>query len=137
MAKTTKKETAKVVEAPKAEVKAEVKAAAPVAEKKVAEKKAPVAKKAPAAKKEAPAKKAAPAAKKPAAKKAPAKKVAPATIKTVEIQLGEQSISYDAIIKKVVKAAKGAKVVDAYVKVDENKIYYVADKNETQSIDLF
>ncbi|MCQ2529180.1 MAG: DUF6465 family protein [Saccharofermentans sp.] len=131
MAKTTKKETAKVVEAPKAEVKAEVKAAAPVAEKKVAEKKAPVAKK------EAPAKKAAPAAKKPAAKKAPAKKVAPATIKTVEIQLGEQSISYDAIIKKVVKAAKGAKVVDAYVKVDENKIYYVADKNETQSIDLF
>ena len=131
MAKTTKKETAKVVEAPKAEVKAEVKAAAPVAEKKVAEKKAPVAKK------EAPAKKAAPAAKKPAAKKAPAKKVAPATVKTVEIQLGEQSISYDAIIKKVVKAAKGAKVVDAYVKVDENKIYYVADKNETQSIELF
>lgn len=125
MAKTTKKETAKVVEAPKAEVKAEVKAAAPVAEKKVAEKKAPAAKKA------------APAAKKPAAKKAPAKKVAPATIKTVEIQLGEQSISYDAIVKKVVKAAKGAKVVDAYVKVDENKIYYVADKNETQSIELF
>ena len=119
MAKTTKKETAKVVEAPKAEVKAEVKAVA-------AEKKAPEAKK------EAPAKKA------PAAKKAaPAKKVAPATVKTVEIQLGEQSVSYDAIIKKVVKAAKGAKVVDVYVKVDENKIYFVADKNETQSIDLF
>lgn len=126
------------------EKKAEVKVAekAPVAAKKVEKK--PVAKKAaaekkPAEKKAAPAKKAA-TAKKPAAKKAAkkpaAKKVAIAP-KTFVIQAAGNEIAYAEIVKKVNKAVEaGAKKLEIYVKPEENKAYFVSDKN-SGAVDLF
>jgi len=119
----------------------------------MAEKKKPAtAAKKPAAKKSTTAKKST-AAKKPAAKKAAAKKAAPAAKKPVkkivkkivfpknfEIQLNGEAVSYDSIIKKINKSVKeNIKTLDVYINVNEQKIYYVVnkDKDNTQSIDLF
>ncbi len=107
-------------------------------EKKAAAEKKPVEKKA-AAEKKAPAKKAAPA-KKPAAKKAAkkpvAKKVAIAP-KTFVIQAAGNEIAYADIVKKVNKAVEaGAKKLEIYVKPEENKAYFVSDKN-SGAVDLF
>ena len=120
---TKKAEETKTVKAP-AEKAAEktakpaVKAAVKAAVKKVAEKK-------PAAKK---------AAAKPAAK-APAKKPAakPAAKKAVEVIIQSPmggNITPEAILAKVGKADK------IYIRVDENKAYWVRGK-ETGSVDLW
>ena len=99
---------------------AEVKATEKAAEKKVAEKKAPAAKKAAASKKTAAKKAAAP--KKTAAKKA-------AENVFVEYR-GKQITSADLIAKaKKFSGVKSPKVVNVYVKAEENKVYYVVDDN--------
>ena len=93
---------------------------------------------APAAEKKAPAKKA--AAKKPAAEKKTAAKKAPAEKKTaakkstatVYVQyLGAELTTDDIIAKALADAGvKSAKVVNVYVKPEENKVYYVIDGKE-------
>ncbi|MCQ2516361.1 MAG: DUF6465 family protein [Saccharofermentans sp.] len=134
---TTVEKKAEVKVAEKAPVAAKKVEKKPVAKKAAAEKK-PVEKKVaaekkPVEKKAAPAKKV--AAKKPAAKKA-AKKVAIAP-KTFVIQAGENEITYAEIVKKVNKAVEaGAKKLDIYVKPEDNKAYFVSDKN-TGAVDLF
>ena len=104
------------------------KASAEPAAKKAAEAEAPVAKK-PAAKKAAEAE--APVAKKPAAKKPAAKK--PAAKKAVEVivqsPLGGE-ISFAEILAKVGEADK------VYVRVDQNKAYWVRGE-ETGDVDLW
>ena len=86
-----------------------------------------------AAKKAAPAKKpVVKAAAKPAAKKAAAKKAAPAK-KAVEVIIQSPmggNITPEAILAKVGKADK------IYIRVDENKAYWVRGK-ETGSVDLW
>lgn len=140
---TTVEKKAEVKVAEKAPVAAKKVEKKPVAKKAAAEKK-PVEKKAvaekkPAEKKAAPAKKAA-TAKKPAAKKAAkkpaAKKVAIAP-KTFVIQAAGNEIAYADIVKKVNKAVEaGAKKLEIYVKPEENKAYFVSDKN-SGAVDLF
>ena len=120
---TKKAEETKTVKAP-AEKAAEktAKPAVKAAVKKVAEKK-------PAAKKAA-AKPAAKAAAKPAAKKAAAK---PAAKKAVEVIIQSPmggNITPEEILAKVGKADK------IYIRVDENKAYWVRGK-ETGSVDLW
>ena len=104
------------------------KASAEPAAKKAAEAEAPVAKK-PAAKKAAEVE--APVAKKPAAKKPAAKK--PAAKKAVEVivqsPLGGE-ISFAEILAKVGEADK------VYVRVDQNKAYWVRGE-ETGDVDLW
>ena len=104
------------------------KASAETAVKKAAEAEAPVAKK-PAAKKAAEVE--APVAKKPAAKKPAAKK--PAAKKAVEVivqsPLGGE-ISFAEILAKVGEADK------VYVRVDQNKAYWVRGE-ETGDVDLW
>ena len=104
------------------------KASAEPAAKKPAEAEAPVAKK-PAAKKAAEVE--APVAKKPAAKKPAAKK--PAAKKAVEVivqsPLGGE-ISFAEILAKVGEADK------VYVRVDQNKAYWVRGE-ETGDVDLW
>ena len=103
-------------------------ASAEPAAKKAAEAEAPVAKK-PAAKKAAEVE--APVAKKPAAKKPAAKK--PAAKKAVEVivqsPLGGE-ISFAEILAKVGEADK------VYVRVDQNKAYWVRGE-ETGDVDLW
>ena len=124
---TKKAEETKTVKAPAEKAAAKtakpaVKAAVKAAVKKVAEKK-------PAAKKAA-AKPAAKAAAKPAAKKAAAK---PAAKKAVEVIIQSPmggNITPEEILAKVGKADK------IYIRVDENKAYWVRGK-ETGSVDLW
>ena len=102
-------ETKKLVEA-----KAEDKAAAPAAETKTAAKK-------PAAKKAA-------APKKAAEKKTTAKAAASENV-YVEY-LGAQITSQDLIKKaKAASGVKSPKVVNVYVKPEDNMVYYVVDNN--------
>ena len=102
-------ETKKLVEA-----KAEDKAAAPAAEKKTSAKK-------PAAKKAA-------APKKAAEKKTTAKAAASENV-YVEY-LGAQITSQDLIKKaKSASGVKSPKVVNVYVKPEDNMVYYVVDNN--------
>ena len=116
---TKKAEEVKTVKAPAKKAAAKTakpaaKAAAKPAVKKAAEKK-PVAKA---------------AEKKPAAKKAAAK---PAAKKTVEVIIQSPmggNITPEAILAKVGKADK------IYIRVDENKAYWVRGK-ETGSVDLW
>ena len=92
---------------------------------------------APAAEKKAPAKKA--AAKKPAAEKKTAAKKAPAEKKTaakkasenVYVQYqGAEITSADLIAKaKDASGVKSPKIVNVYVKPEENMVYYVVDNN--------
>ena len=125
---TKKAEETKTVKAP-AEKAAEktakpaVKAAVKAAVKKVAEKK-PAAKKAaakPAAKK---------AAAKPAAKKAAAKPTAKKAVEVIIQSPMGGNITPEEILAKVGKADK------IYIRVDENKAYWVRGK-ETGSVDLW
>ena len=81
------------------------------------------------------------AVKNPAAKK-PVKKVVKKIVfpKNFEIQLNGDAVSYDAIVKKINKSVKeNIKTLDVYINVNEQKIYYVVnkDKDNTKSIDLF
>ena len=94
-------------------------------EENAAAKKAAPAKKEAPAKKAAPAKAEAPAAKKPATKKA-AKK---ATEVIIQSPYGGE-ISYAEILAKVGEAEK------VYVRVDQNKAYWVRGE-ETGSVDLW
>lgn len=140
---TTVNKKADVKVAPKAPVAAKTEEKKPVVTKvaAVAEKKTEEKKVAPVAEKKAPAKKAAakkaPAAKKPAAeKKAPAKKAA-LEAKSIVLQVNGNEIAYADIVKKASAAVEaGAKKLDIYVKPEDNKIYFVSDKNEG-SVDLF
>ena len=130
----TKKTETKKTETKKAEVTKTVKAAvkgvaegAAAAAKKVAAK--PTAKKAapkPAAKKTAAKPAAKKAAAKPAAKKAAAKK---AVEMIIQSPMGG-NITPEEILAKVGKADK------VYIRVDENKAYWVSGK-ETGSVDLW
>lgn len=141
MAEEKKVATAKVIIPVKAEVKEEVKAAAPAA-KAEAPKKAAPAKKAPA--KKAPVKKAA-APKKVAAKKAPAKKAAaPAKVAvkaSVNFEFSGKSYTPDdlvSIAKDVWKydlqgKAADFKSVELYVKPEESTAYYVINGDVTGS----
>lgn len=127
----------KKVEAPAAEVKAEVKAEKPVAVKKEAVKKEPVKKE---AVKKAPAKKA--PAKKAPAKKAPAKKVELKTELTV--QYAGKSYSQEELVKiakDVWKYDLKQKVselteIELYVKPEEHATYYVMNKKFTGSFTI-
>lgn len=112
--------TATVKKAPAAKAAAEKKPAAKAAAvKAAAEKKAPAAK--------AAAEKKAPAVKAAAAKKAPAAKKATEVI--IQSPMGG-NITPEAILAKVGKADK------IYVRVDENKAYWVRGL-ETGSVDLW
>lgn len=113
----------------------EKKTVAPAATEVKAEAKKPAAKvaaKKPAAKKAA----AKTTAKKPAAKKAAAKIVEPK--KFVIQNSADESVTYDAIVKKVNKACKDTiKTLDIYVKSEEGKAYYVVNGVVTGSVDLY
>ena len=117
----------------------EKKTVAPAATEVKAEAKKPAAKaaaktttKKPAAKKTA----AKTTAKKPAAKKAAAKIVEPK--KFVIQNSADESVTYDAIVKKVNKAYKDTiKTLDIYVKSEEGKAYYVVNGVVTGSVDLY
>ena len=109
----------------------------PAAKKPAEKKAAPATKKAPA-KKTAAAKK--PAAKKPAAKKPAAKKAAKKIVlpKKFELQLAGNDVSYDSIVKKVNKAVKeNIKSLEIYINIDEQKVYYVVNKDITGDVSLF
>ena len=110
-----KTEAKKAVETVAAEVKAAAKKAEAAVEKKAAAK--------PAAKKPAAAK---PATKKPAAKKPAAKKAAEVIIQSA---LGGE-ITPEEILAKVGNAEK------VYVRVDQNKAYWVSGE-ETGSVELW
>lgn len=118
------------VEAPKAEVKAEVKVEAPKAEVKEEAPKAEV--------KKAPAKKAA------APKKAPAKKEAAKSETTITVQFMGKEVALDKVEENV-KAqfvAEGNKVssiktLNIYVKPEESAAYYVINGDVTGRVDLF
>lgn len=107
--------------AKKTEAAVEVKAAAPVEEKKAAKK--------------APAKK--DAAKKPAAKKAAAPKAAEE--RKVVIQYNGGEIAGTDLVDKAKADAgiKTAKSVVVYVRPEINKVYYVIDDNTFGNFDLF
>lgn len=113
----------------------EKKTVAPAATEVKAEAKKPAAKaaaKKPAAKKTA----AKTTAKKPAAKKTAAKIVEPK--KFVIQNSADESVTYDAIVKKVNKACKDTiKTLDIYVKSEEGKAYYVVNGVVTGSVDLY
>ncbi|MCQ2505150.1 MAG: DUF6465 family protein [Saccharofermentans sp.] len=113
----------------------EKKTVAPAATEVKAEAKKPAAKaaaKKPAAKKTA----AKTTAKKPAAKKTAAKIVEPK--KFVIQNSADESVTYDAIVKKVNKACKDTiKTLDVYVKSEEGKAYYVVNGVVTGSVDLY
>lgn len=113
----------------------EKKTVAPAATEVKAEAKKPAAKaaaKKPAAKKTV----AKTTAKKPAAKKAAAKIVEPK--KFVIQNSADESVTYDAIVKKVNKAYKDTiKTLDIYVKSEEGKAYYVINGVVTGSVDLY
>jgi hypothetical protein len=108
--------------AKKTEAAVEVKAAAPVEEKKAAKK--------------APAKK--DAAKKPAAKKAAAPKAAAEERKVVIQYNGGEIAGTDLVDKAKADAGiKTAKSVVVYVRPEINKVYYVIDDNTFGNFDLF
>lgn len=108
--------------AKKTEAAVEVKAAAPVEEKKAAKK--------------APAKK--DAAKKPAAKKAVAPKAAAEERKVVIQYNGGEIAGTDLVDKAKADAGiKTAKSVVVYVRPEINKVYYVIDDNTFGNFDLF
>lgn len=126
---------------PAAQAKA-AEAAKPVAEEKKAPAKKAAAK--PAEEKKAPAKKA--AAKPAEEKKAPAKK--PAAKKTTAkeslfLQYMGREIDSQEMVDKVKEAwtsagnlVKDIKTMELYVKPEENKIYYVINKDVSGSVDL-
>ena len=120
------KETAKKTPAKKAPTKKAEKPAA----KPATAKKATPAKKAPAKKIEKPAEKK-PAAKKPAAKK-PAAKADARKVNIVFESLLGGAITVEAIIKKLPKEA-----ISAYVKIEENTIYWVGKNNEKGSVEIW
>ena len=134
------KDTAKKVSATAAAKKTEAKKAVSTAAAKTkataAETKAKAEAKKPAAKK--PAAKAAPAPKaekKPAAKpavKKPAAKAAAGKVNLVFESLLGGVITPEAIIKMLPKEA-----VSAYVKIEENAIYWVGKNGETGSIEIW
>ena len=108
--------------AKKTEAAVEVKAAAPVEEKKAAKK--------------APAKK--DAAKKPAAKKVAAPKAAAEERKVVIQYNGGEIAGTDLVDKAKADAGiKTAKSVVVYVRPEINKVYYVIDDNTFGNFDLF
>ena len=118
----------KKTETKKAEETKTVKAAAPKAAKPAAKAAAK-----PAVKKTAEKKPAAKAAAKPAAKKAAPKAAPKAAKKGVEVIIQSPmggNITPEAILAKVGKADK------VYIRVDENKAYWVRGK-ETGSVDLW
>lgn len=122
-------------EAPKTEVKVEVKEA-PKAEVKVEAKEAPKAevkveaKEAPKAEVKVEAKEAPKAEAKAAAKKPAAKKTTKKAVKTnVYLQYAGKEIAFDEIIENVKKAVGDAAEVTVYVKPEDNAAYYVADGN--------
>ena len=129
--------TKKVVADVKKEVEAKKTAAKKTAAKKTTAKKT-VAKKATAAKKTATKK--ATTAKKTTAKKATAKKKAVAT--TAVIQYQDREFSEAECIKKAQaqfkKDYKGKTLeeLNIYIKPEERKIYYVANKDSVGSVDL-
>ncbi len=123
--KAPAKKAEKKAEAPAAEKPAEEKVEAPVAEVKVEAPAKKPARKAPAKKAEKPAKK---AEKKAPAKKAPAKKAAPAQV-IIQSPMGGE-ITPEDILAKIGNADR------VYVRVDENKAYWVRGE-ENGSIELW
>ena len=120
--KDTAKKVSATAAAKKTEAKKAVSATAAKTKAKAAETKAKAEAKKPAAK--APAKK--PAAKKPAAKPAAGK------VNLVFESLLGGVITPEAIIKMLPKEA-----VTAYVKIEENAIYWVGKNGETGSIEIW